>query len=34
MAQQTQQETHRHDDYVVALTRLFIEAFNEQHSTA
>ena len=28
MAEQTQRELHRHHDYVVALTRLFIEAFN------
>jgi ketosteroid isomerase-like protein len=28
MAKPTQQETRRSDDYVVALTRLFIEAFN------
>jgi hypothetical protein len=28
VAQQTHQETGRSDDYVVALTRLFIEAFN------
>ena len=28
VAQQTQHETRRSDDYVVALTRLFIEAFN------
>jgi ketosteroid isomerase-like protein len=28
MTQQAQQETRRSEDYVVALTRLFIEAFN------
>ena len=28
MAQQAQQESRRSDDYVIALTRLFIEAFN------